>query len=165
MMTVRSRVFLALFAATAWSIAHAGLPECKGIGYPDLPGGFVDLGGSILGTVDGLEYGFQHVCKRRSHELWLQRVQTRDQSGNPIWSTLAKLTLPQVRKGELLVFGHWSTCERGSGGDPAIVAIVKDTDGPRFTTIVRAWRANGPASRFEALSTVGIVCQNDNYGM
>jgi len=158
-------MLLALLAATLCSIAHAGLPECKGIGYPDLPGGFVDLGGSVIGTVDSVEYSFQHVCKGLVHELWLQRVQTRDESGNPIWSTLAKLMVPRVRKDEVLVFGHWSTCERGSAADPAIVAIVKNTEGPRFTVIVRAWRANGPTSKFDEIPTIGIVCQNDSYGM
>ena len=165
MMTVRSTTLLALLAASLYSIAHAGLHECKGIGYPDLPGGFVDHGGSAIGTIDSVEYALKHVCKGPVHELWLNRVQRRDESGIPVWSTLAKLTVPQVRKDEVLVFGHWSTCERGSAADPAIVAIVKNTEGPRFTAIVRAWRANGPTSRFDAIPTVGIVCQNDGYGL
>jgi hypothetical protein len=165
MMMMRSALLTTLFAATICSIAQGGLPECKGIGHPVLPGGFVDLGGSLIGTADGVEYGFQHVCKGRSHELWLQRVQTRDQHGNPIWSTLAKLALPRVRDGELLVFGHWSTCESDTSPDPAIVAIVKSTEGPRFTTIVHAWRANVQTGRFDAIPTTGIVCQNEDYGM
>ena len=164
-MTMKFAIVLTLFATTACSNAYAGLPECKGIGLPGLPGGFVDLGGSLIGPVDGVDYGFEHVCKGRSHELWLQRVQKRDQQGNPIWSTVARLAVPRVKVDELLVFGRWSTCERESSTDPAIVAIVKDTNGPHFTAVVRAWRANGPEARFDAIATVGVVCRNDNYGL
>ena len=156
-------ILLALLVATLHSVAHAGLPACKSIPDPVyLPGGFVYLGGSVIGNAAmDAKYGFERVCKGDSHELRFEQIQKRDQNGRPIWSTLSKLKIPNIRKDEL--FEYNGSCERRSVPDPTIVAIVKDTDVP-FFTIVRAWRIDWPTSRFEEISTVGIVCNNDAYG-
>jgi hypothetical protein len=164
-MTHRVGILVSLFAIIAGSLAQAGLPQCKGIGLRDLPGGFIDLGGSLIGVDGDNTYGFEHVCKGRLHQLWLQRSTTAAASDEPAWSTVATLAVPQVGEHELFVYGHWCTCQRSSVPDPAIVAIVKDTRNERFTTVIRAWRANSVAGRFEPISTAGITCNNDNHGL
>ena len=159
------RVVVALVVASACAMVYAGLPECTNTGFPALPDGFIDLGGSLIGSVDGVEYGVEQVCKGRRHELWLQRLVARDVKGSTTWMTLAKMVLPRVKIDERLVFGHWSTCQSNSGPDPAIVAIVRETDSPQYTKIIRAWRASGQAKVFQEIPTVGIVCVNDDIGM
>ena len=157
-MKIKSILF-ALLATTLYSVAHAGFSACKG--YSNRPDGFESLGGTGIGNAVPAKYGFEHVCKGDYQELRFEQMQKRDQNGRPIWSTLSKLKIPNIRKDEL--FEYNGLCERRSVPDPTIVAIVKDTDVP-FFTIVRAWRIDWPTSRFEEISTAGIVCNNDAYG-
>jgi len=159
------RMVVVLVVASTCLTVYAGLPECKNIGLPALSDGFIDLGGGLIGSVDGVEYGVDHVCKGQRHELWLERLVARDSKGRPTWMTLTKMVLPGVKPDERLVFGHWSTCQSDSGPDPAIIAIVRATDGPQYTTIIRAWRASGQAKAFQEISTAGTVCVNDDAGM
>lgn len=159
------RVLLALCIAWACADARAGLPECKSVGFPDLPDGFTDLGGSVIGDVDGVEYGIAHVCKGRKHQLWLQRAAGRDQDGHVTWIPLAKLALPAVADDQGLVYGHWSTSRSAAEPDPAIIAIVRATDKAEYTGVVRAWRANGPTRAIQEIPVRGIVCANDDAGL
>jgi hypothetical protein len=143
----------------------AAIAECKNIGFPDLPDGFIDLGGSVIGDHDGTEYGFAHVCRGKQHQVRLQRVVSRDKKGRTSWKDVDALLLPPLSSDELLVFGSWSTCRRGADPDPAIIAIVARTQEPEYKKIRIAWRANLESGKIAKIATTGIVCTNDSYGI
>jgi hypothetical protein len=156
-----------LAAVCSPQASMAGIAECKNSGSPDLPDGFIELGGSVIGMHDGTEYGLGHVCRGKTHQLILRRFVSWDKQGKESWENLGRLVLPRLRTDELLVYGTWSTCRRGAGADPdpAIIAIVAKTKEPEFKNIRKAWRANVESRNIARIPTAGIVCANDGYGL
>jgi hypothetical protein len=56
-------------------------------------------------------------------------------------------------------------CRLNEKHDSQIIALVKTNNSEYFKTIYKAWRANKKTGRFEAISTKGIDCLNDGYGL
>jgi hypothetical protein len=131
----------------------------------DLPGGFFDLGGSVIGTHVRTLYSFAHVCRGNKHQIRLQRLVSRDETGKAIWNDVESLSIPRLSADELLVYGRWSTCSRGGRPDPAIIAIVVKTDEPEFRVIRSAWRANLETEKITHIPHTGIICKNEGYGI
>ena len=46
-----------------------------------------------------------------------------------------------------------------------ILALVKMDDNQYFKKVIKAWKANTKTNRFEPISTIGIDCLNDGYGV
>ena len=145
--------------------ACAGRMKCDFRGHRLLPDGSVDLGGSLIGEIERVEFGLNRTCREGVQLLTLQRLKARDKDGKASWDNLTSLTLPRLASDEVLVFGHWSTCDIGSGPDPTIIAIVKDVDGPVYEEAVHAWRANIGNQSFDPLPMTRVRCTNEGYLM
>ena len=162
---MRDRVVPWVVTLLLWSVSAVMGEVVKCEGARRLPDGFVGLTASVNGTHHGVEYGLLQACRQDSHQMRLQRIASRD-GGIPNWADVFTLALPRLRESERLVFGAWSTCRHGDQPwDPFIIAIVSETGEPMYAVIRQAWRANLRTKNIDQISTTGIVCINDSYGI
>ena len=124
------------------------------------------LGGVLIDLESEQPYSLHQVVEGVTKMLWLEK-RLRDDQGKKYWEVRAVLTLPRIGDDEVLVCGGvpLSPCKIEGISDPEIFAIAKYEDKEFFTTIKRAWRANRQLERFEEISSNGIICSNEGYGV
>lgn len=124
------------------------------------------MGGILLTSRTGGEYGLLEITDGTARMLWLNRFVGRDSAGKPRWEVLAVLRRPEIREGEYLVK---ALCEQDGTRDTEIFAIVdraaEPEDVERYTRIRRAWRADLERGRIEEIPVAGITCLNEAAGV
>lgn len=117
----------------------------------------------LLKSAHGIEYKVRLVRIRGEKLLFLERLLERDGAGQPrLWEIVLAAVAPDVPKGYRLALG---VCCQGDRPDADIFAFVENQEDEQWLRRVRsAWRANGPAQRFEPVSPGGLECENEDYG-
>ena len=92
------------------------------------------------------------------HMVWLEEMVNRLEGANSRWRVAGVLNLPSIEETQAVVVSK--DCRVGPRHDPNIVAIANRaaTDGPWYTQIVHAWRANLPARSFDKVDTADLRC-------
>ena len=137
---------------------------CKSVYADSTPDadGYVQMGGALIGVLDGRQYAIDHLCKGATHKLLLQVSTGSDAVGNPLWKTLDQVVIPTRGDKFFFAFGE-SVCRRGTSYDPELVVIAADAD-HEFLPALEVWRANRATGRFETVSRQGISCLNEGFG-
>ncbi|BAZ40698.1 hypothetical protein NIES4101_66590 [Calothrix sp. NIES-4101] len=131
--------------------------------YQDLPPGIEYISGWVVGDqFNGREYSVTHIKKGYQQMLWFNTVVSRDKQGKATFKAIDTMNLPKINASQYL--GGWD-CGRNGKKDPEIVAIVKNENSEYLRNTSRAWRANRKSGKFEAISTSGIFCINQGWGV
>jgi len=104
------------------------------------------------------EYGLEEWRIHGRSVVTLAILEGHGPDGVAIFRTLARLVLPPLARDELVLFGAWNSCTLRDSVDCEIVAICKNSATEEFEPVVRAWRANRRAGRFEAVDSAEVRC-------
>jgi hypothetical protein len=153
--------FMAFVLASLLSVVacRSGEP-CQSALAGEQTAGLVDQGGALLAPLDGKEYGLNIWCAPSELHILLQRLQDRDPTGKPRWIDLATLVVPRLRPGEVLAYGVITSCTLNGTEDPEVVALGRCMKDGTTLQIVKAWRANRAAGRFEVVSAPSFTCRS-----
>ena len=150
-------------AATVIAIASilvAWEPTPKHLVYPPYPPGYAPQAGVLIpGEVGQQTYALHWLSRGTHSELWLGRSLL--SSPTPAWELQDSLVLPAHPRSQSIVM---TDCSMNGTADFELIALVRTVDADSFHTIIRAWRANREAGRFQRISVRGIVCRNEGYG-
>jgi len=99
--------------------------------------------------------------KDRGDTLFLSRLLYNDEKGCAHWKIVSTFDLPERHDSIVLAY----ECRKNGAEDRAVFAYVRSTDGPEYTTIVQAWRVMMEQEKIVAITSKGIVCVNQGYGL
>lgn len=120
-----------------------------------------DLGGYMIPSVGGYEYGVEIEAAGNDTLLLLSRMTGRDAQGRPGWEVIAAVHRPLVQRGYVLVLGM---CRARKETDSRIVAIARSEDTEFLSYIVAAWRVDARTATFAPIPIAGIDCENEGWG-
>jgi hypothetical protein len=129
-----------------------------------MPKGIQQTAGWTVGpeTEPGRSYGVSYVRQGNQKMLWLERLVSRDRSGNPTWEIIDAINLPRFNPGEELAP---PSCKLKGVADPELIALVKYEDKEIWRNIRQAWRANRRTRKIEVIPPTNIVCNNPGWGV
>jgi hypothetical protein len=109
--------------------------------------------------LDGHKYGLAVVRRGNVTMIWFERFLYRD-SLKAHFEVIDVLTLPQIKKNQILVFGKcfYKGNERY---DRKIVAIGEDSGTSNVDRIIRAWHVNFNTQRFESIPVENLRGTNE----
>jgi len=143
----------------------AGLPAHAADCNPkELPDGYSSLGGWTIGDPysKGKKYAMNFACKNNiCDRFYLNRFLYHDKDGCAHFVSTDHVAIPVLNKGENYAF----ECSRNGKWEPEIVAFVRTTDEEYYTQIIHAWGANRDREKIEKITTQGIICRNESYGL
>ena len=125
----------------------------------NLPAGLKDEGGGLITDPykDKVQYGISHVVRGRTNMLWFELGTHHDAEGQAFWEVLDVVTLPTLKRGQLVMF---TLCQFNHQPDSEIAAVVQPLRGRNYETrTIRAWRANRQTRKFKAIPTRGVKCE------
>ncbi len=122
-----------------------------------LPNGVKDLGGSLL---DDDDYGVSHMKKGKTEMLWLAKITSRNKKGIPIWKVRDVLTLPALKKNQEILQGFTYPCTVNKKEDLNLIVLGEFQLKNKTYKVIKAWRANTKANKFQMISTKGIACES-----
>lgn len=129
----------------------------KGILYGEiLPNGAKDLGGGLLSNEN---YGVSRFQKGKKFMLWLEKITERDSKGVPNWEVRDVLTFDNLKRNQEFLFSYSSTCKQNGKENLDLIVMTELSAKKKTYEVVRAWRANIKAGKFEKISDKGIVCK------
>jgi hypothetical protein len=129
----------------------------KGVLYGEtLPNGARDLGGGLLSDED---YGVSRFQKGKKFMLWLEKITDRDKKGVPSWEVRDVLTFDNLKKNQAFSFSYSSTCRQNGRENLDLIVMTEHSATKKTYKVIRAWRANTKAGKFEKISDKGIVCK------
>lgn len=109
-------------------------------------------------TGAGPHNALTRVVGPRGQMVWLEEMVDRVEGAGSRWRVAGVLELPPIEETQAVVVSK--DCRTGSRHDPNIVAITNRaaTEGPWYTQIVHAWRANLPTRSFDRIATADLRC-------
>jgi len=153
------------FSIIFFSLTTFAVPEKKSefIGYKHkgvlygetLPNGVKDLGGGLMSNEN---YGVSRFQKGRKFMLWLEKITERDKKGVPSWEVQDVLTFENLKKNQEFLFSYSSTC-RQNGKENLDLVVMTELSAKKTYKVIRAWKANIKAGKFQKISDKGIVCK------
>ena len=126
---------------------------------PPYPEKWRDQGGACIASCD---YSIGVLEKSNRLFLYFGKSAPRTDPKKARWLVTDQMPYPKTPPGFQVVYG---LCERDGKPDDTIIAIVKTTDAEWYTTVRSAYRANFNTGRFEKISTKGVRCQNEGWGV
>lgn len=130
-----------------------------GTSVPPVPTGWKDQGGACI---SGCDYSIGVLEKSDQLILYIGKSVTRIDPKKARWLITDQMPYPKTPSGFEVVY---SLCERNGNPDETIIAVVKTIDAEWYTTVRFAYRANPSTGRFEKISTKGVRCLNDGWGV
>ena len=124
-----------------------------------LPTGLNEEGGGLITDPykDKTQYGISHVTRGKTNMLWFEVGTHHDSSGQAFWEVLDVVTLPPLKRGQVVMF---TLCLLNDQPDSEIAAIVQPLRARHYQTrTVRAWRANRQTRTFEQIPTRRVKCE------
>ncbi len=160
---MKSKLFLSLllfslstFAAPEKKSEFVGYRH-KGILYGEtLPNGAKDLGGGLLSDEN---YGVSRFQKGKKFMLWLEKITERDKKGVPSWEVRDVLTFDNLKKNQEFLFSYSSSCLQNGKANLDLIVMTELSAKQKTYKVIRAWRANTKAGKFEKISDKGVVCK------
>ena len=147
---------LTTFAAPEKKSEFVGYKH-KGVLYGEtLPNGVKDLGGGLLSDEN---YGVSRFQKGKKFMLWLEKITDRDKKGVPSWEVKDVLTFDNLKKKQAFSFSYSSTCQQNGKDNLDLIVMTELSEKKKTYKVIRAWRANTKAGKFEKISDKGIVCK------
>ena len=129
----------------------------KGVLYGEtLPNGAKDLGGGLLADEN---YGVTRFEKGKKYMLWLEKITERDKKGVPSWEVRDVLAFDNLKKNQEFSFSYSSGCTQNGKENLDLIVMTELSAKKKNYKVIRAWRANTKAGKFEKISGKGIVCQ------
>ena len=114
----------------------------------------------LISTPGNYEYALHDVSTARGNRLLMTRLLGRDATNRPSYEILAAVSVPPLRRDELLVL---SVCKLNGVRDVDIVAIARRQDRAELGRIRAAWRATGWQATLEQLPVEGIACEYEGW--
>ncbi len=146
---------LSTFAAPEKKSEFVGYKH-KGVLYGEtLPNGVKDLGGGLLSNEN---YGVSRFQKGKKFMLWLEKITERDKKGVPSWEVKDVLTFDNLKKNQAFSFSYSSTCKQ-NGKENLDLVVMTELSAKKTYKVIRAWKANIKAGKFQKISDKGIVCK------
>ena len=146
---------LSTFAAPQKNSEFIGYKH-KGIVYGEtLPNGVKDLGGGLMSDEN---YGVTRFQKGKRYMLWLERITSRDAKGVPSWEVKDVLSFDKLRKNQEFLFSYSSTCTQNGKSNLDLIVMTELSTNKTYK-VLRAWKANLKAGKFDKTSDKNIVCK------
>jgi hypothetical protein len=121
-----------------------------------------DISGVALATAKGEpEYGLSLQARGVDTLLFLERVLSRNQKGQPAFLIEAAVYSPRVEKGHVLVLAN---CRLNGQLDQNILAVARSDDKEIYKHITAAWRVDIANRAFKAVPPRIVDCINEGYG-
>jgi hypothetical protein len=121
-----------------------------------LPNGAQDLGGGLLSDDD---YGVSRFLMGGKFMLWFEKIVDRDEAGVPDWEVKDVLVFDKLKKNQVFLYSYSSPCVIGGEEDLDLIVLAETSAKKRRSKVVKAWRANLAAEKFEEVSTDAVTCQ------
>jgi len=121
-----------------------------------LPNGAKDLGGGLLSAED---YGVSRFSMGSTFMLWFEKIIDRDETGVPDWEVKDVLIFEKLKKNQVFLFSHSSTCSIDGNEDLDMIVMAEEQTKKRAYRILKAWRANVETEKFEELAASSIACK------
>ncbi|MCH2228965.1 MAG: hypothetical protein MK105_01380 [Crocinitomicaceae bacterium] len=123
---------------------------------------YQDYGGMMIGDHDTeIQYGFAHYGKEGSQIITFETIRTVKSKG--VYRIIDGLIISDLDSNQYLAYGICML----DGKDDSFIVVVYQSDELNeedFTNIIKAWKANPEASRFETIETKSISCVNEGFG-
>lgn len=126
---------------------------------PPFPTGWQDEGGSC---VLDCNYSMGILKKGKERLVYFGKALPKTDTGKSRWQVLDQMPYPETREGFEVVYG---SCESKGIADPSIIALVKFTETEWLDQVRFTYKANTAKGIFETISTEGIRCQNEGWGL
>jgi len=114
----------------------------------------------LISTPGNYEYALHDVSTARGNRLLMTRLLGRDAANRPNYEILAAVSVPPLRRDELLLL---SVCRLNGVRDVDIVAIARREDRAELSRVRAAWRATGWQATLEQLPVEGITCEHEGW--
>lgn len=121
-----------------------------------LPNGAKDLGGGLLADEN---FGVTRYSKGKKHYLWLEKITGRGADGVPNWIVKDVLEFDALKKNQEFLFSYSSVCTTGGAENLDTIVLAEHQAKQRKYKVLKAWKANTTAEKFEKISTKGIECK------
>jgi hypothetical protein len=149
--------FLALGLTLFTSVCSAASLTGKTI--PPYPRGWGEPEGACL---DNCRYSIGVLSNGQTKILYLGKEVAGFTPDEPRWLVLDEMPYPQAPKGFRVTYG---TCQVNKVDDSSIIAVVKETETEWQTQVKFAYRANIKTGQLETITTKGVRCANEGWGL
>ena len=124
---------------------------------------FQDVGGSYIIKKGSKPFTLSHYKSGDVSIIAFESIADESQRRTK-YSLIDILEISDLKQNQQIAYG---ICRLNGEPDQEIFAIyeVSDWDVEFFTQIVKAWRANTKTGKIEEISTKGIDCENEVYGV
>lgn len=133
---------------------------------PPFPNGWTEESGACISKSLGVDkmcdYSIGVLRSLNGRVLYIGKSTPQIETNEVHWLVTDQMPFPQTPRGQEVVF---SSCELNGELNETIIAVVKVTDTEWYTTVRQAYRANLNTGRFEKISTKGIRCLNEGWGI
>jgi len=126
---------------------------------PPYPQGWSEPEGTCLADC---RYNIGVLSKGSARTLYLGKESPSSTADSPRWLVLDEMPYPQAPSGFRVTYG---TCQANQKEDPSIIAVVKNTETEWQTQVKFAYRANIKTGQLETISTQGVRCANEGWGL
>ena len=94
--------------------------------------------------------------------MYFGKAAPRTDVKQPRWLVTDQMPYPAAPDDSHVVY---SMCAQNEVRDETIIAVVKSSNSEFFTEISLAYKVNLDTGRFEQMSTSGLICINESYGL
>jgi hypothetical protein len=123
---------------------------------------FEELGGAMIESYKNTDYGFEHLRKDSVNLIAFEKILNKAK-GKPSYLLIDILEIKGLSKNQYISYGN---CRIDGKPDSEIIAIYVFKDDVEFyNNVPQAWRANRKTGKIEKISTTGIDCINEGYGV
>lgn len=160
------RIAIAAGLALWAGVCAAGSLDIVGSTVPPLPAGWRDDGGmciaSSLGQDRACEFSLGVARKAARRLLYIGKAAPRMEANTPRWLVTDQMAYPLAPKGFQVVI---TPCQRDGQAAETTVAIVRISNSEWYDRVRAAYRANLATGLFETVSSQGMRCVNEGWGV
>ncbi len=148
------------------SACAAGSLDLVGATVPPLPVGWHDDGGMCItsrqGQEQACEFSLGVVKKGLQRLLYIGKAQPRIDANTLRWLVTDQMAYPLAPKGFQVVI---TPCQRDGQPAETTVAIVRSSNSEWYERVRAAYRANLATGLFETVTSQGMRCLNEGWGI
>lgn len=124
--------------------------------------GFEELGGSMIESLNNIDYGFSHLKKDSIDLIAFEKI-LKQKTGKAKYLLIDILEIKGLKKNQYICYGQ---CRLNEKLDSEIIAVYDyEEDVEYYKNVVIAWRANRKNGHIESIDLRGIDCINEGYGV
>lgn len=124
---------------------------------------YSDIGGAVITdpSVKDFEYGIGWLQSANENMIILEKFIDQP-DGKTKYQVVDTIMVPKYGPGEYI---SYCNCYANDVFDSRLIALVKVNEGPYYTEIIKAWRADARSGKIiPILDTKGIKCTNESFG-